>query len=82
MKENEKPDEGLQQEFFDLLYTSCGEMAGEVFTKPRLDRLTDEIHAYRRNLRRKDRNDKTGVQGLLMAAQSSAPPAEHGDCPS
>ena len=74
---NEEPDEELQQEFFDLIYATCGEMADEIFTKPRLDRLTDEIHAYRQKLRRKDNDGKTGVNGLLMAAQSSAPPAEN-----
>ena len=74
---NEEPDEELQQEFFDLIYATCGEMADEIFTKPRLDRLTDEIHAYRRKLRRKDHNGKNGVHGLLMAAQSSAPPAKN-----
>ena len=74
---NEEPDEELQREFFDFMYSICGEMAGEIFTKPRLDRLTKEIHGYRRNLRRKDRNGKIAVNGLLMTVQSSAPPAEN-----
>jgi len=74
---SEEPDEGLQQEFFDIIYSTCAEMAGEFFTKPRLDRLTDKIHAYHRNLPRRDHDGKTGVNGLLMAAQSSAPPAEN-----
>jgi len=77
VKESREPDEELQREFFDLIYSTCGEMAGKIFTKPRLDRLTDELHAYRRKLRRKDNDGKTGVNGLLMAAQSSAPPAEN-----
>ena len=75
--DNEEPDEELQRVSFDLIYSTCGEMAGEILTKPRLDRLTDEIHAYRRNLRQKDDNVSIGVQGLLMAVQSSAPPAEN-----
>jgi len=77
VNESGEPDEELQQRLFDIIYTTCGEMAGEILTKPRLDRLADEVHAYNRKLRGKDSEGKTGVQGLLMAAQSSEPPAEN-----
>lgn len=77
VEERTQPDEELQQEFFDLIYSTCGEMAGEIFTPPRLEQLTDDIHAYRGKLRRKDRNRNTGVNGLLMAVRSSEPPSEN-----
>ncbi len=74
---NKKPDDALVQQFFDLIYVTCGKLAGEVFTKPRRDRLTKEIRRYGRKLRRKDAKGKAGTDGLLMAAQSPEPPADN-----
>jgi hypothetical protein len=61
----------------DLMYTTGGEMAVAIFAEERLQQLVEAIHDYRRGLSRKDRDCMTGVNGALMAAQSSAPAGEN-----
>jgi len=77
MQGDAMPDEKAQKALADLMYSICSEMAGEIFTKSRLDQLMDAIHTYRRGLEPKDREGMTGVNEALMLAQSLDPASKN-----
>ncbi len=69
-------NDGEGTEIATILYAVGNEMAGAIFKKPRLQRLVEAIHIYRRGLSPSDHEGILGVNGALMATGSDTSPTE------
>ncbi len=72
-----KPNKATVQKFSEIVYEASAEMAGEFWTRSRLEMLRARILEYRRTLKPKDREGVASVTGVLMAAGSPTPPQEN-----
>ena len=75
-RSDEELDPKTSQAVNDLILSAAGEVAESIFTPERLARLSDQLLAYRKGLRKGDRRGHAGVQGALMAARSADRPGE------
>ena len=74
---NELIDADAEDAFSDMIFSMCAEMAGKLFTKPRLEQLVNDICAYRKKLRKKDRKKKqAGINFLIVEANNCECPSD------
>ncbi len=67
-----------EQVVADMVFSTCADMAGEIFTKPRREQLVNDIYSYRKKLRKKDRKTKqAGINFLIMEATNCESPSDN-----